>query len=329
MSPRSGFPRSARRRICAAAGVLGLGVSVLAGALAASPASATPIPPSTSVCTYNGSTVAVVASNTAGTSVTVSCTGLPPNTNLIVAQTSPMAGVISPTADAAAEADLGTAQGVMTSATGTLSATITVSATGGTPSFSAADKRAVCPPTQAQVNAGLTNCVVTVANLATSTGLNFGSIIYGTQPSPRAPTLALTPSSFGLAKKKVTASDKSGACKTPVTRYSRCWWGAALTGVPNAPAGVPGFTVTIDGTPTTNTLVAAPAVYCYKAATAPACSGLNVGTIIAPHLSGTISIPSSVGKGRHTVAVLEPNTTPDPGNGPSNTVAASASFFRF
>ena len=78
---------------------------------------------------------------------------------------------------------------VTTDASGNLSTTVTVTATGGTPGFSAIDKKAVCPPTQAQVNAGLTNCVVTVANLATTTGLNFGNIIYGTQPSPRAPTL--------------------------------------------------------------------------------------------------------------------------------------------
>jgi hypothetical protein len=259
----------------------------------------------------------------------VSCTGLPPNTTLVVAQTSPLAGVISPSTDAAAEADLATAQGVMTSATGTLSATITVSATGGTPAFSATDKRAVCPPTQAQVNAGLTNCVVTVANLATSTGLNFGNIIYGTQPSPHVPTLKLTPRHLSGTRKLVTASDRTGACPTPVTRFSRCWWGAALTGAPNSAAGVPGFTVTVDGTPTTNTLAASPAVYCYKSATAPACSGLPVGTVIGPHLSGTLVVPTSIGDGSHTVAALEPNTTTDPGNGPSNTVAGSTTVVRY
>ena len=209
--------------------------------MAATPASAIPIPPSTSSCTYNGSPVAFAASNTAGTPVTVNCTGLPANTLLIVAQTSPLAGVISPSSAATSEADLSTGTAVTTDASGNLNATITVTATGGSPAFSALDKKAVCPPTQAQVNAGLTNCVVTVADLATTTGLNFGNIIYGTQPSPHRPTLALTPTSIGKGGGTLTASDKPGACPTPVKAKSRCWWGAALTGAPNAAAGVPGF----------------------------------------------------------------------------------------
>jgi hypothetical protein len=330
MLNRSRVRRHVPRRICAAAGALGLGLGLFAGAgaLATTPASAIPIPPSTSSCTYNGSPVAFPASNTTGTPVSVSCTGLPPKTQLIVAQTSPLAGVISPSSLAAREADLGTAMVVTSSATGTLSATITVTATGGTPGFSALDKKAVCPPTQAQVNAGLTNCVVTVANLATTTGLNFGNVIYGTQPRPHAPTLQLKPRRLGEDRRLVTASDAVGACPTPVRATSRCWWGAALTGAPNAAAGVPGFTVAIDGTPVTNTLAASPAVYCAKGATATACTGLPIGTLVGPHLSGTVRVPRSVGEGTHTVTALEPNTTPDPGNGPSNTVAASATIVR-
>ena len=328
MPHRFHFLGGVQGRVYAAATGLGLGVALLSG-IAAAPTSAIPIPPSTSSCTYNGSPVAVVASNTTGTPVTVSCTGLPPNTSLIVAQTSPLAGVISPSSSAAAEADLATAMAVTTSATGTLTATITVTATGGTPGFSAVDPRAVCPPTQAQVNAGLTNCVVTVANLATATGLNFGNIIYATQPSPNAPTLHLKPSKshhIGANGKLVKASDAAGACPTPVTATSRCWWGAALAGAPNAAFGIPGLTVTINGTPVTNTLAASPAVYCFNGATAAACAGLPVGTLVGPHLSGTILVPPTISKGTDTVAALEPNTTPDPGNGPSNTVAATATF---
>jgi hypothetical protein len=329
MLDRSAFRGGALRRARMAAGVLGLGAGLLAGTgILATPASAIAIPPSTSSCTYNGSPTAVTASNTTGTPVTVSCTGLPAKTLLVVAQTSPLAGVISPSTSSTDEADLSTATAVTTSATGTLSATITVTATGGTPGFKAADKKAVCPPTQAQVNAGLTNCVVTVADLATTTGLNFGNIIYGTQPKPHAPTVALTPRHIGEKGGLVTASDKVGACPTPVTAASRCWWGAALAGAPNKAAGVPGFTVTINGTPATNTLAASPAVYCAEGATATACKGLAVGTLVPPHLSGTISVPPSTSKRGDKVAVLEPNTTPYPGNGPDNTVAAWAFLCR-
>ena len=330
MSHRSRLHGRILRRACPAAGALGLGAALLSG-IVGTPALAIPIPPSTSSCTYNGSAVAVVASNTAGTPVTVNCTGLPANTLLIVAQTSPLAGVISPSTSAPAEADLSTGMAVTTSSTGTLTATITVTATGGTPGFTALDKKAVCPPTQAQVNAGLTNCVVTVADLATTTGLNFGNIIYATQPSPNAPTLHLRPSAvdnIGLSGKVVSARDVLGACKAPVRGTAHCWWGAALTGAPNSAAGVPGLTVTIDGAPltSTNTLAVSPAVYCAKGATAAACAGHLVGTLIGPHLRGTFVVPHGISAGSHTVAVLEPNTTPDPGNGPSNTVAGLATF---
>ena len=324
MSRRSHCHGSAPRRARSVAGVLALGAGLVAGTaiVAATPASAIPIPPSTSSCTYNGSPVAFGASNTAGTPVTVSCTGLPANTLLIVAQTSPLAGVISPSSAATSEADLSTGTAVTTSATGTLTATITVTATGGSPAFSALDKKAVCPPTQAQVNAGLTNCVVTVADLATTTGLNFGNIIYGTQPTPHRPTMVLAPNSIGRAGGTLTASDKPGACPTPVKAKSRCWWGAALTGAPNAAAGVPGFVTPIHSQPASNTLAASPAVYCFKSATAPACAGLPVGTLIGPHLSGTITLPHLGPVNKQEVVALEPNTTPDPGNGPGNTVRA-------
>jgi hypothetical protein len=322
MPDRSRFRGGILRRACAVAGALGLGASLLAG-MAAAPASAIPIPPSTSSCTYNGSPVAVPASLTTGTPVTVACTGLPANTLLIVAQTSPLAGVISPSTSAPTEADLTTGVAVTTSATGTLNATITVTATGGTPGFKALDHKAVCPPTQAQVNAGLTNCVVTVANLATSTGLNFGNIIYPTSPTPNLPTLHLQNPSGST--KHVGADDRTGACPALVRATSHCWWGAALTGAPNTPAGVPGFTVLINGNPVANTLKASPAVYCATGATAAACTGRKVGSLIPPHLSGRITLPPGVSAGA-SVTALEPNTTPVPGNGPSNTVAATATL---
>jgi len=304
-------------------GALALGAGLLGGTavLAAPPASAIPIPPSTSSCTYNGSPVAFGASNTTGTPVTVNCTGLPANTLLIVAQTSPLAGVISPSSAATSEADLTTGTAVTTDASGNLTATITVTATGGSPSFSALDKKAVCPPTQAQVNAGLTNCVVTVADLSTTTGLNFGNIIYGTQPTPHRPTLALT-GSVSRSGGTVTASDKAGACPTPVKAKSRCWWGAALTGAPNPGAGVPGLITPIHSVPASNTLAVSSPVYCFKSATAPACAGLPVGTLVGPHLSGTITLPRLGPVLHQEVVALEPNTTPVPGNGPSNTVRA-------
>ena len=300
------------------------GAGLLAGTaiLAAAPASAIPIPPSTSSCTYNGSPVAFAASNTTGTPVTVNCTGLPANTLLIVAQTSPLAGVISPSSAATSEADLSTGTAVTTSASGTLSVTITVTATGGSPGFSALDKKAVCPPTQAQVNAGLTNCVVTVADLATTTGLNFGNIIYPTQPTPHRPTLVLTPSQHrqgrgdadrqrqgrrlpdaGQGQEQVLVGGGPHRGSQPGRRCPRLHHAHTQLASQQHPGGQL-------------------AVYCFKGATAAACGGLPVGTLIGPHLSGTITLPRLGPVDRQEVVALEPNTTPDPGNGPSNTVRA-------
>jgi hypothetical protein len=47
-----------------------------------------------------------------------------------------------------------------------------------------------------------------------------------------------------------------------------------------------------------------------------------VRTLIGPHLSGTITLPRLGAVLHQEVVALEPNTTPDPGNGPSNTVRA-------
>ena len=243
---------------------------------------------------------------------------------LIVAQTSPLAGVISPSSAATSEADLSTGTAVTTDASGNLTATITVTATGGTPGFSALDKKAVCPPTQAQVNAGLTNCVVTVADLATTTGLNFGNIIYGTQPMPHRPTLVLTPANRqgrgdGDRQRQGRRLPNAGQ-----GQRAGAGGGRPSPGLPTRPPVFPASPCAWHGKPLSNTLAASPAVYCFKGATAAACAGLPVGTLIGPHLSGTITVPRLFKVGLHEVIALEPNTTPDPGNGPSNTVRAVA-----
>ena len=49
----------------------------LAGVVGPRPASAIPIPPSTSTCSYNGNPGVVTANNSTATTVTVTCPGLP------------------------------------------------------------------------------------------------------------------------------------------------------------------------------------------------------------------------------------------------------------
>jgi hypothetical protein len=217
----------------------------LAGVVGPRPASAIPIPPSTSDCTYNGNPTLVTASNSTATPVTVTCTGLPPNTHFQVVQASALGGVVSPASGKLQLFDRASLEPMNTDSAGNGSAVINVTATGGSPSFSTPEADAVCPPTQAQVNAGLVNCVVSVASINTAlhtfTAHDSAFIVYGTQPSPNAPTLVTLPATAALdtagTDTTLTASEAPGACPTPPTADSRCWWGSAIFGAPNAAVG--------------------------------------------------------------------------------------------
>ena len=63
--------------------------------------------------------------------------------------------------------------------------------------------------------------------------------MYQGQGTPDRPTLRASVSvDHGL--KTVSVSDVPGACPTPPTAHSHCWWGAATTGAPNAGfSGIP------------------------------------------------------------------------------------------
>jgi len=108
----------------------------LAGVVGPRPASAIPIPPSTSNCTYNGNPAVVTASNSTATAVTVNCTGLPANTNFQVVQASALGGVVSPSSAKLRLFDQATLVTMTTDSAGNGSALINVTATGGSPSFS-------------------------------------------------------------------------------------------------------------------------------------------------------------------------------------------------
>ena len=56
----------------------------------------------------------------------------------------------------------------------------------------------------------------------------------GLLASSEAAQLKLNADWVVLSACNTIASDKPGACPTPVKAKSRCWWGAALTGAPNA-----------------------------------------------------------------------------------------------
>jgi hypothetical protein len=302
-------PRAIRKALLAL-GTIGLVSGV--GMVQAVTASATPIPPSTSDCSYSNSTTAPNSANVAGvtpgSTITIDCAAgtLPASSILVIAEASGLAGIISPSSAELNETDLGAISIVSSAADGSLHATFTVPA-----SFAAADSNAVCPPTQAQINIGLTCDLVTVS-LAGLQPLNEAMITYAGQGTPNAPTLRGT-FSVKRGTKTIKASDVPGACPTPPTATSHCWWGAPVTGAPNPTAfsGIPAVEAQVSKLVTTGNLNVSAAVYCQTGATAPACSGLPDGTLVPPALSGTVTTT----RGLTPFTINEPNTTPYPGSG--------------
>src|SRR5262249_20308682 len=262
-----------RRRVTAVVGVLGL-LGALLVALTAAPAAATPVPPSTSSCTYNGNP-AVVTGATAGMAVPVLCTGLPASTSVALVQVSALAAVASPSNAGGGFADTSHVVLGTTDATGavTLAGVARTTAAAAPNNFvpANADPNATCPPSQAQINAGLVGCAFVVANVATMAPLNTGVVLFTGQGTPAAPTLALSPSSNVFSGNSLSASDAAA---------TGFWWGASITGAPNAAAGVPGFTTTVGGVTATNTLSSTPAAYCTAVAPgvgvtpSPLCTGV-------------------------------------------------------
>jgi hypothetical protein len=230
--------------------------------------------------------------------VTISCTGLPVSTSFILAEASPLGGVIDPASANSSEADTAALGSGTSTATGTMTATFTV------PTFAASDTNAACPPTQAQVNAGLVACALAVVQ--GTTPVNTGLLIYSNNPTPAAPTLQLSGSS-GIAGDVFNATDASGA--------TSFWWGSALTTVPSTTPAVPGFTTQIGGVTATNTLATTADVYCFTGHTSAACASATTNVNMPPKLSGTITMPAGVTAGAAAVKADEPNTTPIAGNG--------------
>ncbi|HLG91941.1 MAG TPA: hypothetical protein VKY15_03045, partial [Acidimicrobiales bacterium] len=181
-------------------------------------------------CTFNGkasgSLVSGVVPGT--TTVAVSCTGLPPSTSLAVATASPLAGVLT---NPSIPADLALLMGSpaigSSDASGNFSTTLTIpSQQAGT------DPDAVCPPSQAQVNVGLTNCAIAVASFS---GTQFGTALLGYasgELTPQTPSLSLSPTS-GKAGDTVTVSGSG-------------WWGNGLADVT-----IPAANVSVGGTAAT------------------------------------------------------------------------------
>ncbi len=283
-----------------AASALVAGMLATAGlATTAGPAAAQP------ACTFNGvasgGDVGTVVPGT--TTISVSCTGLAASTTFAIADASTLAGVLtSPSTTNELNLVMGGLGGVSlvsSSASGDLSATFTV------PSATvAANTDGVCPPTQAQVDAGLTNCAVAVANF--STGVSQGDVLlnYPGQVTPNAPTLSLSPT--------------TGPTGTTVTASGSNWWADGVSTV-----SIPASDITVGGVAATSSSLSVPAAT-YTPGTGTNGSG---GTLTGGTITGTFAIPSGAPSGSQSVVVTEPNPQP-PGNPPYTgaTISGTASF---
>ena len=290
-----------------------LGLVCGASVVQATSASATPIPPSTSDCSYSNATTplnpAAVEGVTPGSAITISCAAgsVPAGSLMVVIEASGLAAIISPSSAQISEVDLGSLGIATSGADGSLNTTFTVPA-----SFAASDPNAACPPTQAQINIGLTCDLIVISVPAGLQPVDEAMLTYAGQGTPNAPTLHAT---FHVVRgvKTLTASDVAGACPTPPRAASHCWWGAPVTGTPNPTAfsGIPAPVAQVSKLVTSGNLQVSPAVYCQAGATASACSSVPVGTLIPPALSGTVT----TSRGLQPFVIDEPNATPYPGTG--------------
>ena len=241
----------------------------------------------TPACTFNGSSLPLIVSASAGEKIAMDCTGLSTLHPYLVMEVSLLLG-IDPNAAPLLDGDITSLSGLMallsalpeinpaalafplTDASGNLDYTYTL------PSSQAPDPNATCPPSQAELNMGLIGCALAMIDLTTFKVVGAGSALvnYSGQPLiPPSPTLALSAKKAtpGLV---VQVSDVPGA-----TTY---WWLSTVTNLEGLLGGgsatPPEVTVGLKSgksRPTTaaNTITVSPAVYNYPVLTPPKISG--------------------------------------------------------
>jgi len=183
---------------------------------------------------------------------------------------------------------------------------------------------ASCPPTQADVNAGLVSCSITASSGNDENGsTNYSTmqLFFNGQPVPQTPTASL---SQAAAQPGDTVTVNGGTN----------WWGAN-DGAPNSGPYGDFQNDSSDFYP-----VSAPSVYIgtSRATAVPvvdstvtinqdsyACTGAE-STTVGPNPcaltvgqpTGTFQVPAGLAPGSYNVYIDESNTTPLPGNGPSD-----------
>jgi len=242
-----------------------------------------------SSCTFNGQS-GLVTGITAGGVVSISCTGMPSKLSVFLVETSALSGLVS-TANQTDEADVAALQTGKSNNAGVLTASFNVPSP-----YADADPNGVCPPTQAEVNAGEVGCLLSVA---TASGTSYGTatLQYTGQPTPQTPTLSISPTTAGPGQ-QVTFTGGAG------------WWGnagsvTALTAANVSIGGVP---------PASATASISAASYNYSPPS----------PLASPTISGSFVVPCGVPAGTPNVTVTEPNTTGLPGTVSASTTITSS-----
>jgi uncharacterized repeat protein (TIGR01451 family) len=293
----------------------------------------------------------LVTGLTASSSINVNCTGLPANAAIATVQASPLAVVTQPFSLSllGSEADLnsaslGSADGngvyttnmnLGTSAAGTFSGGGSLAGT----SF-VGDPNAQCPPTQAQINAGLVTCVIAVDNIAATTApgatpsqADFAGLAlldFSGQATPQVPpTVSFNPP-LVAAGHSATVTDAGSAASW----WAGGWWagGYPNNGLIAGPYTIPASNVLVNGKQASSSSVQVnPAVYCFYGGTAASCnagSGQDTpgaGQLFPAQLSGSVAIPSTVTASSAAVTIYEPNNwgTSFPGNNTNSAFPSS------
>jgi hypothetical protein len=191
-------------------------------------------------------------------------------------------------------------------------------------SYTAADPNAACPPTQAQINAGIFGCAIAAVTAAdTEIAGSVFLVQYASQTTaPSAPSISALQTT-GSVGSNINVADASGA-----TSY---WWGDANQVIQSDLLGVlaqaPPSSCTTGGgygdvpSSTLNVLW-----YSSGSMTPIEDSAANVTisnncytgtTLDTPVLGGTIPVPPTATAGTYEVFVCELNLTPYQGGGPA------------
>lgn len=192
--------------------------------------------------------------------------------------------------------------------------------------FAASDAKAACPPTQAQINAGIYGCALAVATAAQAqvAGAEYLLIYASETTPPSAPTIAAT-ATTGPPGSTITISDAIGS--------NGYWWGNAIQQFQAVALGTTPAAAPASCSSGGYGNVPAPflKVNWFAAASTTPVAGSAAGVTISndcydgsklftPVLGGTVLVPATLTNGtKYTMFLCELNVTPFPSNDPNAT----------